>query len=587
MGDTEDANSEMMRGLHLQSPFGTSKQPSPFSQLDIPQMSTSQFRAQIRQSSPSSFGADGSKRAGIPPSHPNQIPPISPFSQISVSRPVNQQVGPSTMIPGPTHSRSLSQPSVFSFDSLPPLSPSPYRDSPASAMLDHVPSGDITMANRDASPHSLLPPSPFTRGNSPQVVGESLPPRKAHRRSNSDIPFLSSLIQSSQPPIPSRGLGVVERSASGRDNLSAAKPIQLVKKESSWDNRGGDMSIDGMGEKKSDGEVMDDLFSAYMNLDRIEALNSSGTDEKTGNETHEDIDSRASGTKNTGGESSDNEAESSMNENHNSMHRSGTGSVEKREGVKRSAGGDIAPTSRHYRSVSMDSFMGKLNFSDESPKLPPSPGLRPGQLSPSNSMDGNSNTFSMEFGNGEFNEAEMKKIMASDKLVEIAMSDPKRAKRILANRQSAARSKERKMRYISELEHKVQTLQTEATTLSAQLTILQRDSVGLTNQNNELKFRLQAMEQQAQLRDALNEALTAEVQRLKLATAGLNGDPSLSSKMMVQPQLSGNPQMFSLHHQQQQHSAQVNTHQLQLPQEQQSPQQQQNGGSSTKSDSNK
>ena len=45
--------------------------------------------------------------------------------------------------------------------------------------------------------------------------------------------------------------------------------------------------------------------------------------------------------------------------------------------------------------------------------------------------------------------------------------------RILANRQSAARSKERKMRYIVELEHKVQTLQTEATTLSAQLTLLQ------------------------------------------------------------------------------------------------------------------
>lgn len=45
--------------------------------------------------------------------------------------------------------------------------------------------------------------------------------------------------------------------------------------------------------------------------------------------------------------------------------------------------------------------------------------------------------------------------------------------RILANRQSAARSKERKTRYITELEHKVQTLQTEATTLSAQLTMLQ------------------------------------------------------------------------------------------------------------------
>lgn len=45
--------------------------------------------------------------------------------------------------------------------------------------------------------------------------------------------------------------------------------------------------------------------------------------------------------------------------------------------------------------------------------------------------------------------------------------------RILANRQSAARSKERKTRYTSELERKVQTLQTEATTLSAQVTLLQ------------------------------------------------------------------------------------------------------------------
>lgn len=206
----------------------------------------------------------------------------------------------------------------------------------------------------------------------------------------------------------------------------------------------------------------------------------------------------------------------------------------------------------------MDSFMGKLNFIDDSPKLPPSPGPRPGKLSPTNSLDGNS--FSLEFGNGEFSGAELKKIMANEKLAEIALADPKRAKRILANRQSAARSKERKMRYIAELEHKVQTLQTEATTLSAQLTLLQRDATGLTSQNSELKFRLQAMEQQAQLRDALNEALTAEVQRLKIATAELNAD---ASKFQ---QLSLNPQMFQS---QQQQSNQLNMHQLQQQQQQQ------------------
>ncbi|KAI4389227.1 hypothetical protein MLD38_001475 [Melastoma candidum] len=111
----------------------------------------------------------------------------------------------------------------------------------------------------------------------------------------------------------------------------------------------------------------------------------------------------------------------------------------------------------------------------------------------------------------------IKKAMGADRMAELALIDPKRAKRILANRQSAARSKERKIRYTSELERKVQTLQTEATTLSAQVTLLQRDTTGLTAENKELKLRLQALEQQAQLRDALNEALREEVQRLKIA----------------------------------------------------------------------
>ncbi|XP_022742499.1 bZIP transcription factor 18-like [Durio zibethinus] len=113
---------------------------------------------------------------------------------------------------------------------------------------------------------------------------------------------------------------------------------------------------------------------------------------------------------------------------------------------------------------------------------------------------------------------EAKKAMAPNKLAELWTIDPKRAKRIIANRQSAARSKERKARYISELERKVQTLQTEATTLSAQLTLFQRDTTGLTTENTELKLRLQSMEQQAQLRDALNEALKKEVERLKIVT---------------------------------------------------------------------
>ncbi|RWW57039.1 hypothetical protein BHE74_00036190 [Ensete ventricosum] len=163
----------------------------------------------------------------------------------------------------------------------------------------------------------------------------------------------------------------------------------------------------------------------------------------------------------------------------------------------------------------------------------------------SGSMDGSISSFDGESGASLSDYA--KKAMAADKLAELALLDPKRAKRldlfslnsfapflscksstlmlsnasfrlatsILANRQSAARSKERKIRYTSELERKVQTLQTEATTLSAQLTllqdsylmsdffVLQRDTTDLTAENRELKLRLQAMEQQAQLRDGM------------------------------------------------------------------------------------
>ncbi|KAL1332405.1 hypothetical protein HN51_061219 [Arachis hypogaea] len=168
----------------------------------------------------------------------------------------------------------------------------------------------------------------------------------------------------------------------------------------------------------------------------------------------------------------------------------------------------------------------------------------------SNSVDGSTT--------GVFGEImEAKKAMPPDKLAELWTIDPKRAKRILANRQSAARSKERKARYIQELERKVQTLQTEATTLSAQLTLYQRDTTGLSSENTELKLRLQAMEQQAQLRDALNDALMKEVERLKIAT-GEAMKPSESFNLGMQqmqfagsnffpvPQSSGPPGLQSI-----------------------------------------
>ncbi|XWS13202.1 hypothetical protein CRYUN_Cryun36dG0017200 [Craigia yunnanensis] len=187
--------------------------------------------------------------------------------------------------------------------------------------------------------------------------------------------------------------------------------------------------------------------------------------------------------------------------------------------------------------------------------------------------------------------ADSKKAVSAAKLAELALIDPKRAKRIWANRQSAARSKERKMRYIAELERKVQTLQTEATSLSAQLTLLQRDTNGLTAENSELKLRMQTMEQQVHLQDALNDALKEEIQHLKVLTGQSmpNGGPmmnfaSFGASQQYYPnnhamhtlRTAQQFQQLQIHPQKHQHQHQFPPHQLhQLQQQQQYQQQQQ------------
>ncbi|KAK9110470.1 hypothetical protein Sjap_018530 [Stephania japonica] len=140
----------------------------------------------------------------------------------------------------------------------------------------------------------------------------------------------------------------------------------------------------------------------------------------------------------------------------------------------------------------------------------------------SNSMDGSSSSFEAEA-------AEMaKKAMGPDKLAELARIDPKRAKRILANRQSAARSKERKIRYTGELERKVQTLQTEATTLSTQVTMLQVRWALTDSPMRDPDLKTESLDMPTNhIEETLNDALKDEVQRLKIATGqapAINGN---------------------------------------------------------------
>lgn len=424
----------------------------------------------------------------------------------------NLKQSPNQVI-GASHSRSLSQPSFMANNCLPPLSPFPPSESsfaPSNSNLQKLPFEEMDVSSRGPAMGLTSPrDNPFR--------GSGLPPRRGHRRSNSDVPLgFSAMIQSSPQLVPISSHGVVGQMENMREKVGNDMPVGLKKLEMETVNYGKNFAEE-MGERKSDGEVVDNLFESLMDLDHGDALNASGAYGK-------DKDTIVRSMKIAGGDSNNYESES----------------------VKRNAA--VAPQLRHYRSLSMDSGIGDFHFGDSSPNLQTSLCNRADQLSPTNSLSENSTDINMDFGHGEFNEVELKKIRADERLAEIAVSDPKRAKRILANRQSAARSKERKLRYISELEHKVQTLQTEGSTLSGQIAILQKDHAEKTNQNNELKFRVHAMEQQAQLRDALHETLTAEVQRLKLGRMELREEGRTSNGIAQQVPTMHN--MFPLQRQQ-------------------------------------
>ncbi|KAM0901823.1 hypothetical protein ACQ4PT_019727 [Festuca glaucescens] len=93
--------------------------------------------------------------------------------------------------------------------------------------------------------------------------------------------------------------------------------------------------------------------------------------------------------------------------------------------------------------------------------------------------------------------------------------DPKRIKRILANRQSAQRSRVRKLHYISELERSVTGLQMEVSALSPRVAFLDHQRSLLTVGNSHLRQRIAALAQDKIFKDAHQEALKEEIERLR------------------------------------------------------------------------
>ncbi|CAH8387650.1 unnamed protein product [Eruca vesicaria subsp. sativa] len=93
--------------------------------------------------------------------------------------------------------------------------------------------------------------------------------------------------------------------------------------------------------------------------------------------------------------------------------------------------------------------------------------------------------------------------------------DPKRVKRIIANRQSAQRSRVRKLQYISELERSVSSLQAEVSVLSPRVSFLDHQRLLLNVDNSALKQRIAALAQDKIFKDAHQESLKREIERLQ------------------------------------------------------------------------
>ncbi|XP_009358997.1 probable transcription factor PosF21 [Pyrus x bretschneideri] len=90
---------------------------------------------------------------------------------------------------------------------------------------------------------------------------------------------------------------------------------------------------------------------------------------------------------------------------------------------------------------------------------------------------------------------------------EVAQRDPKLAKRIMTNRRSAMKSKQRKKVYVQTLECNIQKLQFEAAALIAQLELWKEDTRCITADNNRLKGCLHNILEDIQLQDSKDFSL--------------------------------------------------------------------------------
>ncbi|PKI55263.1 hypothetical protein CRG98_024279 [Punica granatum] len=115
-----------------------------------------------------------------------------------------------------------------------------------------------------------------------------------------------------------------------------------------------------------------------------------------------------------------------------------------------------------------------------------------------------------------------------ENLLKIYAENPERAKRIVVNRLSALRVREKSQMYKNMLKQKINTLKAESYVLSQQLQLAQHADIGLSDEQKNssalkaesalLKAQMENIQQQIQVQDVLNEEISNEIEFLRLMT---------------------------------------------------------------------
>ncbi|EOA29160.1 hypothetical protein CARUB_v10025436mg, partial [Capsella rubella] len=148
-------------------------------------------------------------------------------------------------------------------------------------------------------------------------------------------------------------------------------------------------------------------------------------------------------------------------------------------GVKRRAGKEIDPRTRHYQNVPMDSCFNDMIKTSLSPQV----------------------NFPVD-GNGGYSSLKSKTYAQS--IREIESHEDKKKKRLLANRESAARSKERKDSYVASLERRIMSLQSEYNSLYHTVTVLEKNKAMTMQEIKQMQLRIQYLEDMKLIRDEIS-----------------------------------------------------------------------------------